>query len=156
MARFTHPAIIGPLDISIDDGSVTSTIHSYNPVWSGTGLAYTGTPATGAYIKIGNLVTVQIDVVYTTVTSFGVGNGGWQLTLPFASKYHTDVYGGSAHDTTPTLRHYSLKGHLQPSSTIMTLWQHAGSAQDEPMDFNTPFTATTADKFHMSFSYICE
>lgn len=153
MARFTHPAM-GPLDISIDDGNITSTIHTYNPTWSGTGLAFTGTPATGSYIKIGNLVTVQIDVLYTTVTNFGTGQ--YSLTLPFASKYHTDVYGGSAHDTAPTLRHYSLKGHLSPSSSTMTLWQHAGSGADEPMDFNTPINAETVDKFHMSFSYICE
>ena len=154
MARFTHPNI-GSIDVSpIDDGLITSTIHSYSPVWSGTELTFTNTPATGSYIKIGNLVIVQIDVLYTTVTNFGTGQ--YSLTLPFASKYHTDVYGGSAHDTLPTLRHYSLKGHLIPSSTTMTLWQHAGSGNDEPMDYNTPFTPNTEDKFHMSFTYICE
>jgi len=36
------------------------------------------------------------------------------------------------------------------------LWQHAGSGNDEPMDFNTPFSPNVEDKFHMSFSYICE
>lgn len=147
MARFTHPAFG-------DAGGLTTTIQSYNPVWSGSNLAFNGTPATGSYIKIGNFVIIQIDVVYTTVTNFG--NGQWSVTLPFASKYHTDVYGGSAHDTLPTLRHYSLKGHLIPSSTTMTLWQHAGSGHDEPMDFNTPFSAEVDDKFHMSFSYVCE
>ena len=154
MARFTHPNI-GPIDISsLDDGAITSTIHTYNPVWSGTGLAFTGTPATGSYLKLGKLVIVQIDVIYTGVTNFG--SGQYSLTLPFASKYHTDVYGGSAHDTNPNLKHYSLKGHLIPSSTTMTLWQHAGSSEDIPMTGGVPFNATTADKFHMSFSYICE
>ena len=147
MARFTHPAFG-------DVGGLTTEIKSYSPVWSGTGLTYTNTPATGSYIKIGNFVMLQIDVLYTTVTNFGTGQ--YSLTLPFASKYHTDVYGGSAHDTLPTLRHYSLKGHLSPSSTTMTLWQHAGSGADEPMDFNTPISADVDDKFHMSFSYICE
>ena len=147
MARFTHPAFG-------DVGGLTTQINSYSPTWSGTGLTFTGTPATGSYIKIGNWIMLQIDVLYTTVTNFGTGQ--YSLTLPFASKYHTDVYGGSAHDTLPTLKHYSLKGHLSPSSSTMTLWQHAGSGEDEPMDFNTPFNAETADKFHMSFSYICE
>ena len=147
MARFYHPPVG-------DASGLTTIINSYNPVWSCTGLTYNNTPATGYYIKIGNFVIVQIDILYTGVTNFGTGQ--YSLTLPFASKYHTDVYGGSAHDTLPNLKHYSLKGHLTPSSTTMTLWQHAGSAEDEPMDFNTPFTATTADKFHMSFSYICE
>jgi len=147
MARFTHPAFG-------DVGGLTTQINSYSSTWSGTGLTFTGTPATGSYIKIGNWVMLQIDVLYTTVTNFGTGQ--YSLTLPFASKYHTDVYGGSAHDTLPSLKHYSLKGHLSPSSSTMTLWQHAGSGEDEPMDFNTPFNAATEDKFHMSFSYICE
>ena len=147
MARFTHPAFG-------DVGGLTTEIQSYSPTWSGTGLAFTETPATGSYIKIGNWVMLQLDVIFTTVSNFGTGQ--YSLTLPFASKYHTDVYGGSAHDTAPTLRHYSLKGHLSPSSSAMTLWQHAGSGYDEPMDFNTPFNLGTDDKFHMSFSYICE
>lgn len=147
MARFTHPAFG-------DVGGLTTEIKNYSPTWSGTGLAYTGTPATGSYIKIGNLVMIQIDVLYTNVSNFG--SGQYSLTLPFPSKYHTDVYGGSAHDTSPTLTHYSLKGHLVPSSSTMTLWQHAGSSADVPMDYNTPFNASTDDKFHMSFSYICE
>lgn len=148
MARFTHPAFG-------DTGGLTTTINTYNPVWSGTGLTFTGTPATGAYIKIGNLVQVQMDVLFTTVTNFGTGQ--YSLTLPFASKYHTDVYGGSVHDVGPSgTDHYSLKGHLSPSSTTMTVWDMAAAAKDEPMDHNSPFVLTTADKFHMSFTYICE
>jgi len=147
MARFTHPAFG-------DTDGLTTQIKPYNVTWSGTGLAYTETPATGSYVKIGNLVIIQIDVIYTTVTNFG--SGQYSVNLPFPSKYHTDVYGGSAHDTLPNLKHYSLKGHLIPSSTTMTLWQHAGSSEDIPMTGGVPFNATTADKFHMSFSYICE
>lgn len=148
MARFTHPAFG-------DVGGLTTTINSYNPVWSGAGLTYSGTPATGSYIKIGNWVVVQIDVVFTTVTNFGTG--AYSLTLPFASKYHTDVYGGSVHDITPTgIDHYSLKGHLVPSSTTFTIWDMASASKDEPMDHNTPFNLALADRFHMSFSYICE
>ena len=154
MARFTHPGI-GPLDVSIDDGSITSTIHSYNPVWSATGLTFTGTPATGSYIKIGNLVTVQIDVLFTTVTNFG--SGQYSLTLPFASKYHTDVYGGSVHDVVNQgVDHYSIKGHLVDGSSTFTIWNIKSSAADEPFDHNSPFNLAVADKFHMSFSYICE
>ena len=148
MARFTHPAFG-------DTGGLTTTIHSYSPVWSGTGLTFTGTPATGFYIKIGNLVQVQIDVIFTNVTNFGTGQ--YSLTIPFASKYHTDVYGGSVHDiVNQGIDHYSIKGHLSPSSTNMTIWDMASAAQDEPMDFNSPFNLAQADRFHMSFSYICE
>lgn len=155
MARFTHPNI-DAIDVSpIDDGLVTSTIHSYNSVWSGTGLTFTNTPVTASYIKIGNLVTVQIDVLFTTVSNFG--SGQYSLTLPFPSKYHTDVYGGSIHDVVNQgVDHYSIKGHLAPGSINMTIWNIGSSTKDEPFDYNSPFNLSTADKFHMSFSYICE
>ena len=148
MARFTHPAFG-------DAGGLTTTINSYAPVWSGTGLAFTGTPATGSYIKIGNLVQLQISVDFDNVSNFGTGQ--YSLTLPFPSKYHTDVYGGSVHDTVNQgVDHYSLKGHLDDGSSIFTIWNIKSSAADEPFDHNTPINLTTADLFHMSFSYICE
>lgn len=148
MARFTHPAFG-------DVGGLTTTIYSYSPIWSGDGLTYTNNPATGSYIKIGNFVQVQIDVVFTSVTNFGTG--AYSLTLPFASKYHTDVYSGSVHDVVNQgIDHYSLKGHLTPSSINMTIWDMASASKDEPFDHNSPFNLAQADRFHMSFSYICE
>lgn len=148
MARFTHPAFG-------DAGGLTTQIHSYSPVWSGTGLTFTGTPATGSYVKIGNMVLVQIDVVFTNVTSFGTGQ--YSLTLPVASMYHTDVYGGSVHDiTNQGVDHYSIKGHLLAGSSSFTIWNIKSSAADEPFDHNSPFVLETVDRFHMNFSYICQ
>jgi hypothetical protein len=148
VARFTHPAFG-------DVGGLTTQIESYTPTWSGTGLAFTGTPATGFYIKIGNLVQVQISVDFDNVSNFGTGQ--YSLTLPFPSKYHTDVYGGSVHDTVNQgVDHYSLKGHLSDNSSTFTIWNIKSSAADEPFDHNSPINLTTADLFHMSFSYICE
>ena len=137
-----------------DIANTVSDVTSYNPTWSGTDLAFTGTPAVGSYVKIGSVVTVQIDVEFDNVTNFGTGQ--YSVTLPFASRYHTDVYGGSVHSVNGTTDHYSLKGHLSPSSSTMTIWSLKSSAQDEPFDHNSPVVLTTADKFHMSFTYICE
>lgn len=140
-------------DANLDTG--TTTINSYNPVWSGTGLAYTNTPATGSYIKIGNLITVQVDVIFTNVSNFGTG--AYSLTLPFASAYHTDVYGGSLHKiTNQGIDHYSLKGHLAPSSSTFTLWAIGSSAADQAFNSSSPVNIDTNDKFHMSFTYICQ
>jgi hypothetical protein len=148
VARFTHPAFG-------DVGGLTTQIQSYLPTWSGTGLAFTGTPATGSYIKIGNFVQVQISVDFDNVSNFGTGQ--YSLTLPLPSKYHTDVYGGSVHDTVNQgVDHYSLKGHLSDGSSTFTIWNIKSSAADEVFDHNSPINLTTADLFHMSFSYICE
>lgn len=147
MARFYNPI---PAAFNFNDGK----IQDYSPVWSGDGLTYTGTPTTGSYITVGNMVIVQIDVLMTTVTNFGTGQ--YSLTLPFPSKYHTDVYGGSIHDVGASTDHYSIKGHLSPGLTTMTIWNLKSSTLDEPMDHNSPIVLTTNDKFHMSFSYIKE
>ena len=142
-------------DNTINLDSAVSTIRSYNPVWSGTGLAFTGIPATGSYVKVGNLVQVQISVIFTNVTNFGTGQ--YSLTIPFPSKYHTDVYGGSIHDVVSQgIDHFSLKGHLNSSSNNMSVWSIGSSAKDELFDHNSPFVLSTQDMFHMAFSYIRE
>lgn len=149
MARFTHPAFG-------DTDGLTTNINSFNTTWSGTGLTYSSDPITiSTYIKIGNLVIVQYDVSCANVTNFGTGQ--YSLTLPFQSKYHTDVFGGSIHDVNPSgTDHYSIKGHLTANSNTVTIWNIGSSGKDEPIDHNSPFVLTTADKFHMSFSYICQ
>lgn len=138
-----------------DIANTVSSVTSYNPVWSGTGLTYTGTPAVGSYVRIGDVVTVQIDVTLANVTDFGTGQ--YFLTLPFNSRYHTDVYGGSVHKIVgPTTNHHSLKGHLSPAGNVVSIWDLGAAAQDEQFDHNSPVILTTADRFHMSFTYICE
>ena len=148
MARFTHPAFG-------DVGGLTTEIKTYSPTWSATGLVFTGTPATGSYIKIGNFITVQIDVEFDNVSNFGTGQ--YSLTLPFPSQYHTDVYGGSVHRiTNQGIDHYSLKGHLSEESSTFTVWVVGSNAADQTFNYNTPVNIDTDDKFHMSFTYICE
>lgn len=148
MIKYSNPVLFG---LDYNDG----TVQPYSPVWSASGLAYTGTPATGFYIKLGKSVTVQIDVEFDNVSNFGTGQ--YSLTLPFASAYHTDVYGGSIHQAVNQgVDHYSIKGHLSEGSTTFTIWDLASAAQDEPFDYNSPVNIDTADKFHMMFTYICE
>ena len=147
MARFTHPAF-GDAD------GLTTEIKSYTPVWSGTGLVHTAS-ILGNYVKIGNLVTVQIDVPFTNVSDFG--SGQYSLTLPLPSKYHTDVFGGSIHKiTNQGVDHYSIKGHLADGSSTFTIWAIGSNAADQPFDHDSPVNIDNDDKFHMSFSYICE
>lgn len=146
MARFYDPF---SKNIGFNDGS----IQSYSPVWSGDGLTYTGTPTTGFYVKVGKVVTVQIEVECASTTNFGTGQ--YSLTLPFQSKFHTDVYGGSIHKiTNQGIDHYSIKGHLSANSSTFTLWDLASASQDEIFDHNSPVILDTNDRFHMSFTYI--
>ena len=148
MARFYDPKYAG-------FGYFDGTVQDYAPVWSGTGLVYTGTPAIGSYVKLGKVVQVQIEVIFADVSDFG--SGQYYLTLPINSAYHTDVYGGSIHKTVNQgIDHYSIKGHLDEGSSLFSIWSVNSASLDEPFDFNSPVNIENTDKFHMSFSYICE
>ena len=124
---------------------------SWTPLVSGTGFAQSSNPATGTYIKHGKLVFVNLYVPFTNVTNFGTGQ--YSIQLPFVSTRHTDVFGGSVHNTGTPVQHYSLKGHIEENSSTMTLWYISGTALDQPMTHAAPITLNNTDAFHMSFMY---
>jgi len=131
---------------------------SYSPVWSGTGLTYTGTPATGSYMKMGKMVTFRIKVNCATVagaSNSGFGSGQYSLTLPFAPV--TDYVfrdGGIHHIGGPA--HYQMSGDAEPGTTQLTLWYTASQGQDQAMDYNSPHALQTPDHFYISGTYECQ
>jgi hypothetical protein len=134
-------------------GAIFPTSTSFTPVWSGTGLAYSG-GATGDYTVFGNQVFVNINIAFTGVTNFGTGQ--YSITLPFTAAKHQDVFAGSVHDDNSPVVHWSLKGHLTAGSNVMTLWYlsaQGNKLRDEPFKYNDPFTLATPDEFHLSFNY---
>jgi len=129
-------------------GTTTST---YTPNWTGTGLAYTGNPAVGSYIKIGNLVSFNIKVTLTNVTNFGTGQ--YSLTLPFAPISDYVFRDGGFHDTSNG-NHHAIAADAEDGTVQMTLWHPGSSARDIAFDHNTPLTIATADYFYISGTYI--
>lgn len=126
---------------------------SFTPVWSGTGLVYSG-GVTGDYTLFGRQVFVNLNANFTNVTNFGTGQ--YSITLPFTSSKHQDVFAGSAHNENGTVIHWSLKGHLAAGSNVMTLWYlkaQGNKMVDDPFKFDEPFTLATTDQFHLSFNY---
>jgi hypothetical protein len=126
-----------------------TTTSSYTPNWTGTGLAYTGTPAVGSYVKIGKLVTFHIQVTLTNVTNFG--SGQYSITLPFAPIGDYAFRDGGIHAGG---NHYTVMADAEAGSTTMDLWYIASSGQDMPMDHNSPHTLTTTNKFYINGTYI--
>ena len=128
---------------------------SYNPVWSGTGLTYTGTPATGSYMKMNKMVTFRIKVNCATVagaSNSGFGSGQYYLTLPFAPV--TDYIfrdGGIHHIGGPA--HYQMSGDAEAGTTQLTLWYTTSQSQDQAMDYNSPHALQTPDHFYISGTY---
>ena len=74
----TNPAGQGPAGATGPTGATGPawTVPSpttYTPTFSGTGLTFTGAPATGEYIQFGKYVFFNIKVNFNTVTNFGTG-----------------------------------------------------------------------------------
>jgi hypothetical protein len=66
--------------VVIADNNLGVPVVTYTPTWSGTGLAFTGTPAVGRYSRVGKMITYNIQVNCSTVTNFGTGQ--YSITLP--------------------------------------------------------------------------
>jgi hypothetical protein len=128
-------------------------VISYAPVWSGTGLTFTGTPAVGQYSRVGKMITFNIKVNCTTVTNFGTGQ--YHLTLPFAPYSNFVFRNAGLHDTSANV-HYSILGDSNSSSTdIELLYSRSQGShnQDDPFDHNSPVTLATGDFFYISGTY---
>jgi hypothetical protein len=132
----------------INTGSLTTVAVPYSPVFSGTGLVFTGTPATGTYIRIGNLVHFRITVRCTTVTNFG--SGQYHLTLPFAPVDHYVFRDGGLHSGS---NHYIVMGDAEDGSLDLRMLTAAANGADAPLTHNNPKNFATTDYFYVSGTY---
>jgi len=124
---------------------------AFTSTWSGTGLAYTGTPATGYWSRVGKMITYTIQVNCTNVTNFGTGN--YSLTLPtgLTPSIHTLITGGLHH--TATGDHYLLYMDVVPSTLTCELYYPQANGTMADMDYNSPHTLQVADYFYFTGTY---
>lgn len=124
---------------------------AFNSTWTGTGLAYTGTPATGYYSRVGKMIFFTIQVNCTNVTNFGTGN--YSLTLPsgLLPSNHNLVDGGLHH--TATGDHYMLSMDIVPGTLTAELYYPQANGTMADMDFNSPHTLQVADYFYFNGMY---
>lgn len=123
---------------------------AWKPILKGSGFVQSSNPSSGTYIKYGRLVFVHFIVPFSSAINFG--SGQYKIDLPLKPYAHSDAYGGTIHDTS-TGKYYSLKAHLNADVNEATLWYVSSTSEDEPFDFNSPFSLDTTDLFHMSFTY---
>ena len=124
---------------------------AFTSTWTGTGLTYTGTPATGFYSRVGKMIFFTIRVACTTVTNFGTG--AYSLTLPtgLTPSIHNLVVGGLHHVASSD--HYLLYLDIVPSTSTAELYYPVSNGTMQRMDHNSPHTLQTADLFYFSGMY---
>lgn len=132
-----------------DIPSIVPPPVAWTPVLSATNFAQTSNPATGTYVRYGRMVFVNLTVPMTNVTNFGTGQ--YSITLPFPPARHGDAYAGTLHDADDGF--FTLKGHYSANDTNMSLWYISIVSKDAEFDNNSPILLTTADEFHMNFTY---
>jgi hypothetical protein len=131
------------------DNNVGSPKISFTSTWSATGLAYTGTPATGYYIKIGKMIFYSINVSCTNVTNFG--SSQYTLTLPSGLNPDNDYqHIGGLHKGA---NHYTLLADLGSGSNTITLYHPTANGQQDIFSYNKPTALTTASYFYISGTY---
>lgn len=115
---------------------------------------FTGDPLfEGRYVRHGDLVFYEINVDFDNITNFGQGQ--YYVTLPFPSLVPVMMRGGCLHDAS-TGRLYSIGGHVDAGSDVMTLWYTSSNGLDEEFDDKSPLALAVADNFHVSGTYIAE
>lgn len=124
---------------------------AFTSTWTGTGLTYTGTPATGSYSRVGKMIFFTIRVNCATVTNFGTGD--YSLTLPsgLTPSVHNLVVGGSHHVASNA--HYLLYLDIVPSTLTAELYYPVSNGTMQRMDYNSPHTLQIADFFYFSGMY---
>lgn len=147
----------------------TPEVVRYSPVFSATGLTFTGTDTTyptynSYYVKTGQLVSFWITVDMTTVTNFGTGQ--FKLQLPFTPYDNTSNHFTAWCWVNPSLPPDSLNGHiilvadhLPASQTLDLHWTQATTAEPKPvieviLTQGSPVTFTTASKLYVNGTYI--
>jgi hypothetical protein len=124
---------------------------AFTSTWTGTGLAFTGTPATGFYSRVGKMIFFTIRVNCTTVTNFGTGD--YSLTLPagLTPSNHNVVEGGLHHVATGA--HYMLSMDIVPSTLTAELYYPQSNGTMARMDHNSPHALQVADFFYFTGMY---
>ncbi|HEY7823887.1 MAG TPA: hypothetical protein VIG24_13675 [Acidimicrobiia bacterium] len=145
----TSPGPVGP--------APTTETYTVSGGTDGTQPTFTGAPLfLGHYIRVGDLVQVDVQVDFDNITSFGTGQ--YYVTLPFPCVEAVMIRGGCLHDADTGLQ-YHISGHANKGSVNLTLFTTDISGQrlnDFEFTFTEPVTLTTADNFHIQGSYIAE
>jgi hypothetical protein len=139
MARFFTPGLGAETSFVVNGGTL------------GTQPTFSGDPLfTGHYVKNGSLVYVDIEVVFSNITSFG--SGQYFLDIPFPTKRDIS-FDGVLHDVSAN-NYYHITGICEAGESRVLLYYAAGSGRLDPFEQGHPRTLQTVDHFALHGSYM--
>jgi hypothetical protein len=132
---------------------------SYSPTWATTAgsVAINNGTLSGRYSKIGRQVTVQINWVAGTTTSFGTAGGNWNWGLPFTSASTAECASGSLIGTCANNIIIGITDIVNPSSTgfawAINTNATANASANTQVGQGNPHTFVSGDSLRMLFIY---
>jgi len=143
---------IGPTGATGDTGPAgVPSITTYTPTFAGTGLVFTGSPASGIYTKYGQSVTVNISVAMTNVSNFG--NGQYSLTLPVLPLASSRFEFSGVLQRSSSI--YNIIGYTSTTgSATLNLFYLGTDNIGQSLTGTAPVTLTTDDVIIINGSYI--
>jgi len=158
----------GPLGATGATGPALNPVAvRWSPVFSATGLTFTGSGTTyptynSYYVQVGKLVTFQIEVSMTTVTSFGTGQ--FKLALPVAPTPTMQNHFMGWINVDPTqnpdvVGHFIINAdHVENTSVLDLHYVKAtgpnSAIAEASLVQGTPATLTTASRMYINGTYI--
>jgi hypothetical protein len=134
---------IGPAGVAV--------VTDYTPVFSGTSLVFTGTPASGTYAQSGRDITFSLEIDMGDVSNFGSGAYTITLpTLPIPDKLLT--FKGVLDVNGTTL--FSIVAINTPGSAVLRLFYLGSNGLATSMTNSLPATLTTASSIFINGSYV--
>jgi hypothetical protein len=142
-------------------GSVQADALIYSPAFTDAGsvLEFTGTPAAGTYVVVGDVVSFSIEVDFTNVTNFG--SGQYSLTLPFQPIDKTFVFTGyleeSGSDSDYVIYGIIKKGSATPKINLFVPksdFSSQTSLTNNSVTGSNPVPIDSSDKIFISGTYI--
>lgn len=131
-----------------------ATFATYTPSFTGTGLNFVGSPASGYYSKYGGSVIFGIRVICTNVSSFGTGQ--LSLTLPFLPEPGASLsfngildVGGSESGNV-----YQVFAHVLDGTATARLYVHGTNGLRNSLTGTVPATLTTNTIIYLNGSFV--
>lgn len=155
-AQQSHADRISNLERNTTGYGVSTVYQPEGGTGGATQPVFSGPVISGSYTRTGSLVHFQIQVDFTNITNFGVGQ--YYLTLPHNVAHSYMFREGCLHDVSAGTQ-YHIGGHVFAGTNQLWLYSSdkvGASVQDVAFSYSVPVTLTTADNFHIAGTYEIE
>lgn len=123
--------------VEIADNNLATSITTSNATLaaSGTPMTYTGNPCIVEAQRIGKMITAYVEIVGTTITSWGTGQIYFTLPVGFPTFAHDVIASGSILDGGTV---YTIFGKITQGDNKMYLFSPTSNGGSDEVTYNKP------------------